>query len=286
MLNVNTPWSCYAFSKCVRSSTFRFSTDYDSLLRKRAPHDGDLGMKTLKQAGWCLIFLMLSGCTAVKERITEPGQTTQSFNRNYAEVVAGSYLVSLPAGYDVEKKAWPLILFLHGAGERGDSLDLVKTHGPPKLIDEGRDLPFIVVSPQVKTDGWWDSVYLLALLDEVESRYAVDPERIYLTGLSMGGFGTWDLAMRAPGRFAAIAPICGGGRRYTACMLKDTPVWAFHGAQDRVIPLSASEEMVDAINACDGQAKLTVYSEAGHDSWTETYESQELYTWFLSHTRK
>ena len=222
------------------------------------------------------------GCMSTRH---QPGQTAQSFSGAYTQSFTGQYLVSLPEGYGAQKKAWPLILFLHGAGERGDNLELVKVHGPPKLAEQGSDLPFIIVSPQVETGKWWDSMYLMALLDDVEKRYDVDPNRIYLTGLSMGGYGTWELAMRAPERFAAIAPICGGGRRFTACQLKNVPTWAFHGAKDQVVPLKASEEMVDAVNACGGEAILTVYPDAGHDSWTETYDNPELYDWFLSHSR-
>src|SRR6185312_8308672 len=120
------------------------------------------------------------------------------------------YLIYQPADYDKQDK-WPLLLFLHGAGERGDDLELVKKHGPPKLAAEGKDFPFIVVSPQCPKDRWWEPIELVALLDDIGSKYKVDADRIYVTGLSMGGFGTWRLAFYAPDRFAAIAPICGGG---------------------------------------------------------------------------
>jgi predicted peptidase len=123
---------------------------------------------------------------------------------------------------------------------------------------------------------------LINLLDEIVSKYAVDAQRVYLTGLSMGGYGTWDLACQYPERFAAIAPICGGGRRFMAMRLKDVPVWAFHGAKDPVVPLRESEEMVQAVKSIGGNAKLTVYPDALHDSWTATYSNQELYDWFLS----
>ncbi len=229
--------------------------------------------------------LLFSGCTATKPVSVTTGQSSQSFTRASTKNFSGSYLVYIPDGYSNDSSPWPLVLFLHGAGERGDDLELVKKHGPPKLVDADQAFPFVIVSPQVKENSWWDSAYLLALLDEVEATYNIDPARIYLTGLSMGGFGTWDLAMRAPERFAAIAPICGGGFRWTACQLKNTPVWAFHGAKDQVVPLGESEQMVEAVNACDGNAKLTIYPDANHDSWTETYDNPELYSWFLKHTR-
>jgi predicted peptidase len=126
---------------------------------------------------------------------------------------------------------------------------------------------------------------LINLLDDIVSRYNVDTERIYLTGLSMGGYGTWTLAAAYPQRFAAIAPICGGGERYMADKFKNVPVWAFHGAKDNVVPPVKSEEMVNAINARGGNARLTVYPDAAHDSWTATYDNPELYDWFLKHRK-
>ena len=147
------------------------------------------------------------------------------------------------------------------------------------------DFPFIVVSPQCPAGDWWtDKVeVLIGLLDDIVSRYDVDTDRIYLTGLSMGGYGTWSLAAAHPDRFAAMAPICGGGKRFMAYRLNKVPVWAFHGAKDGVVPPKESEEMVTAIKARGGDAKLTVYPDAGHDSWTATYDNQELYDWFLKH---
>jgi len=194
-----------------------------------------------------------------------------------------------------------MILYLHGAGERGDDLEKVKAHGPPKMIENGKSFPFIIVSPQCPdVPHWWggradfDIQYKLvdevdtlnSLLDEVIENHAVDTERIYLTGLSMGGYGTFALACERPDRFAAIAPICGGGDTEKARNLKDVPVWAFHGAKDDVIALRKSEEMVNAINACGGNAKLTVYPDARHDSWTVTYDNPQLYEWLLSHRKK
>lgn len=195
------------------------------------------------------------------------------------------YLLYLPKDYE-KKKAWPLLLFLHGAGERGDDLDRVKIHGPPKLIAQGKEFPFIVVSPQCPRSRWWEPNELAALLDAVSKQQKVDPDRIYVTGLSMGGFGSWRLAHYQPHRFAAIAPICGGGEPYWTRRYTHLPVWAFHGAKDRVVPLKRSQEMVDALKERGGNAKLTVYPEAGHDSWTKTYDNPELYKWLLSHKRK
>jgi predicted peptidase len=195
------------------------------------------------------------------------------------------YLLYLPKDYD-SQESWALVLFLHGAGERGDDLELAKKHGPPKLISEGKDFPFIVVSPQCPKDRWWEPIELVALLDEIGKKYHVDEDRIYLTGLSMGGFGTWRLAAYAPDRFAAIAPICGGGETSWAKYIAPLPVWAFHGAKDKGVPLERSEKMVEAIKKVGGNPNLTVYPEAEHDSWTETYNNPEFYKWLLEQRRK
>ncbi len=194
------------------------------------------------------------------------------------------YLLYLPKDYE-SKESWPLLLFLHGSGERGDNLELVKKHGPPKLISEGKDFPFIVVSPQCPNDRWWEPMELVALLDDISSKYKVDKDRMYLTGLSMGGFGTWRLAFFAPHKFAAIAPICGGGETYWAKQIAYLPVWAFHGDKDTGVPPERSKVMVEAIKKHGGDPKLTIYAEAGHDSWTETYNNPKFYEWLLEQRR-
>ncbi len=204
------------------------------------------------------------------------------------------YLLSLPQGYETESGArWPLILFLHGIGERGTHPESLNKHGIPKVVEEGKKLPFITVSPQCPPlTTWGDHIDALdALLHEVAATYAVDTARSYLTGLSMGGYGTWYLATLYPHRFAAIAPICGGGSTaygfpQRVCVLKDVPVWVFHGAQDTTVPLLESEVLVKTLRRCGGQVRFTVYPEAGHDAWTETYANPALYTWFLEHRLK
>lgn len=198
------------------------------------------------------------------------------------------YLLYLPSGYEDSDKDWPLLVFLHGLGERGPDINKVKMHGPPKLIEQGQQFPFIVVSPQCPEGSWWtyETDKILALIDEITETYRVDKSRVYLTGLSMGGFGTWAVAAVNPDRFAAIAPVCGGGYPFLAANLKDVPVWAFHGRADSVVPVEKSKGMVDAVNQAGGHAKLTVYPNVGHDSWTETYNNEELYQWFSSHSKK
>lgn len=198
------------------------------------------------------------------------------------------YLLYLPDNYNDSKEEWPLMLFLHGAGERGSVIDSVKKHGPPKLVDQIPNMPFIIVSPQCPENEWWTSKVseLNDLLDYIIQTYRVDEMRIYCTGLSMGGFGTWAIATSYPQRFAAIAPICGGGDVQLICGIKDVPVWAFHGAKDKVVPIERTQELVDALKACGGDVRFTIYPDAGHDSWTETYKNPDLYKWFLDHSLK
>ena len=250
-------------------------------------------MKANYLTHFVLMSLIFVGCARVdKTEIKSPPalpprQHSQVFQKKTEKILSCQYLLFLPDGYGKRQKHWPTILFLHGAGERGSDLNLVKKHGPPKIVEEQKDFPFIVVSPQCPQDRWWteEVEVLINLLDDIVNRYNVDTERIYLTGLSMGGYGTWTLAAAYPQRFAAIAPICGGGERYMADKFKNVPVWAFHGAKDNVVPPVKSEEMVNAINARGGNARLTVYPDAAHDSWTATYDNPELYDWFLKHRK-
>lgn len=213
----------------------------------------------------------------------EPGsQQTARLDTQIA--VQMGYLVYLPKDYE-ERESWPLLLFLHGAGERGDDLEQVKRHGPPKLIAQGKEFPFVVISPQCPPDRWWEPTELVALLDDAAGNYKVDPDRVYVTGLSMGGFGTWRLAFFVPNRFAAIAPICGGGEKYWSKAIAHLPIWAFHGAKDALIPAERSESMVDAVKKDGGNPKLTIYPDADHDSWTQAYNDPQLYQWLLEQKR-
>jgi predicted peptidase len=203
-----------------------------------------------------------------------------------------NYLLFLPYGLHQDRnrnetqQPLPTILYLHGSGERGSYLNHVKKHGVANVVEQQLDFRFIVISPQCPRGEYWNIERLSTLLDEVIASYPVDIDRVYLTGLSMGGYGTWHLAAAQPERFAAIAPICGGGNPAQAHKLKNLPVWAFHGAKDHVVPLSESEIMVSALKAHDRNVKFTVYPEAEHDSWTQTYNNPELYEWFLQHRRQ
>ena len=225
------------------------------------------------------------GDDAAKQPDAKPGQTARKLEKEVKVKVEADYLLFLPEEYGKDPaKKWPVIVFLHGAGERGSDVNKVKAHGPPKVVEQKKDFPFVVISPQVPEGKWWDPTVVIALLDEVGATHAVDPDRVYLTGLSMGGYGTWETAIRHPERFAAIAPICGGGTKHRARRLKDVPTWVFHGDKDEAVPVSASIEMVDALKAAGADVQFTRYPDAGHDSWTVTYDNPKLYEWFLSHT--
>ena len=252
-------------------------------------------MRTFVSAVCAACALTIAGSATLAEDMKDP-QQIKTLKRRVTKTVTTQYLIYLPKDYDAQsKKRWPLMLFLHGAGERGTNIAKVAVHGPPKLVKQGRDFPFIIVSPQCPNGERWDNDVLLALLDEAGEKYRVDENRVYLTGLSMGGYGAWSLGLTHPERFAAIAPICGGGDPIVLLLAdpkkvaatKSLGVWAFHGAKDPVVPPAESERMVEALkkSGCK-EVELTIYPEAQHDSWTETYNNPKLYEWFLAHRRK
>jgi predicted peptidase len=243
-------------------------------------------------------LLTLAACTSTKPTATmapPSAQTVKQFKFKKTETAQLNYLLFLPKGYEPKAdKRWPLMLFLHGAGERGTNIWKVATHGPPKNVATNPDFPFILVSPQCPEHQVWSKDVLLGLLDDIIAHYAVATNRVYLTGLSMGGYGTWDLGLTYPEKFAAIVPICGGGELITLMLvgrekepaLKNLGVWAFHGGLDLVVPLTESQRMVNALKMVGMKdVKLTVIPNAGHDSWTAAYNNPELYEWLLSHQR-
>jgi predicted peptidase len=195
------------------------------------------------------------------------------------------YLSYEPPGW--EDAARPLVVFLHGAGERGSDVAKVASHGIPLEIERGKNFPFVAISPLCPSGQNWNELggALTELLDEVVATFKIDERRVYLTGISMGGFGAWHLAATTPNRFAALVPIAGGGDPSTAEALRSLPTWAFHGDQDNVVPASKTQGMVDALTALGAPIKLTLYPGVGHDSWTQTYENPELYDWILGQRR-
>ena len=194
------------------------------------------------------------------------------------------YLLYVPEEKSSSGK-YPLILFLHGSGERGNDLGMLRQSGPFKFIDSVKKFPFIVIAPQCEPGKDWDTQNLLTLLDSVESKLPVDKAKIYVTGFSMGGFGTWKLAQADPLRFAAIAPVCGGGDSSRVCAIRNISVWAFHGAKDNAVPYYESERMVKGLKSLGSDVRFTLYPDIEHDSWTATYNNPELYEWLLSRER-
>jgi poly(3-hydroxybutyrate) depolymerase len=205
------------------------------------------------------------------------------------------YWLFLPTDYESQAQSGgaPLLLFLHGAGERGsepEDIAKVKVHGPPRLLDTpefAKRFPCITVSPQCKNGYAWSPAQLMLLLDHIEKHYKVDTNRIYITGLSMGGFGTWMCLNEAPKRFAAAAPICGGAKTEWAEKVTEIPIWVFHGDQDAVVVPALSEQMVEAVRKAGGKKIfLTMYEGEGHDSWTRTYNNQMLYDWMFQQSQE
>jgi len=246
-----------------------------------------------------LAILIISAATSFGQRgqedMAKSRQTAEKMSRKVSETYKLNYLLLLPQDYKEKKKErWPLMLFLHGIGERGSDVNKVKVHGPPKVGEKMTNFPFILVSPQCPDGEWWNNQSLVALLDDVTKKYRVDTNRVYLTGLSMGGFGAWSLALAYPERFAAVAPICGGGNPFVVmaydakrkAAIKSLPFRVFHGDKDPAVNVSESERMVAFLKKYGCQdVELTVYPGVGHDSWTQTYKEPKLYDWFLSHRR-
>ena len=215
------------------------------------------------------------------------GSSSHIFEMKVTKTLKGKYLLFLPEIYGKDNQPLPLILFLHGSGERGNNLAKVKKFGPHRTAEEQKGFPFIVLSPQCPSGRWWTDVdvieMVMGMLDKVCKDYLVDTNRIYLTGLSMGGFGTWALAMQYPDRFAAIAPVSGGGNMYLAHRLKNVPVRVFHGAKDKHVPLRLSQNVAGALRQAGGKVELIVYPRLGHNIWRQTYSDPKLYEWFLQH---
>lgn len=213
----------------------------------------------------------------------------KSLTKKITKEISVNYVLHFPENYKNIKQDWPLIVFLHGSGERGDDLSKVSIHGPLKYIKNGNKLDAVILAPQCPEKEIWDKDILYTLIKEVILKNRINFTRVYLTGLSMGGYGTWDLALEYPELFAAVAPIC-GRINYTfienASKLKDKPIWVFHGGKDEVVPLSNSERMVEAVKNIGGKPKLTVYPNAGHDSWSEPYSDSNFYAWLFNQEQK
>ncbi len=207
-----------------------------------------------------------------------------------AEGKEAKYMLFVPDGYNAGgDKEYPIILFLHGSGETGtDGKKQAGTGlGPAIRNDEkaGQHFPFFAVFPQSQERTWSanskDGERAIAILDEIEKEYKIDQKRQYLTGLSMGGFGTWSFAAKYPDRWAAIVPICGGGNPANAEKFKDIPCWCFHGEADPTVNIEKDRDMVKALKEAGGKPKFTTYPGVGHNSWDKAYATAELYKWLL-----
>ena len=223
-------------------------------------------------------------------------QAASSF-RSVATGSAIGYYVYLPEPYRLHPgTAFPLLIFLHGDGERGNGgseLAKVLKWGPPNLIQKGRDLPMIVVTPQLPASyKEWPLVLIDEIIATVRATFSVDSSRTYLTGLSTGADAAWAYAMRKPSAIAAIVPIAGTGDPAKICAMRDVPVWAFHGELDKDEKPKREVHLVDALNACTPPprqpARLTLYPSGGHEVWTRTYDGRagnDIYGWMLSNSK-
>lgn len=223
---------------------------------------------------------------ALPQNVMQPG----FFSGKIVKDFGLNYLLYLPQEYsEASRELWPMLVFLHGSGERGHDLEKVKVHGPPKLIAAGREFPFVVLAPQCPDSTDWDADALMGLIRHITTEYHIDASRIWVSGLSMGGWATWDVAMAYPHYFAAIAPVCGRvNRNYPSRVadLVDVAIWVFHGAADDVVPILESARMVRALRESGHQTKFTIYPIANHDSWTETYDNPEFYDWLMQQQRQ
>jgi len=200
-----------------------------------------------------------------------------------------NYLLYLPKDYSEQTKSYPLVIYLHGGSQKGDDLNKLKSYGLPYLVDQGNEFDFIIVSPQCPDNKYWSSEdWFEPLYTKLLADYRVDVDRVYLTGISMGGYGTYIVAMDYPDKFAAIVPLCGGcndSDTTRICHLKNTPIWAFHGTADDKIPLSETERIVDALNKCEGNIKFTKLEGEGHGIEYLYEKCSHIYEWMLKQNR-
>lgn len=226
-----------------------------------------------------LLFSLLS-CSGQPNLIEDELQTI-----NYETL---KYYLYFPKDYDTkEEEDFPLLLFLHGGGEAGGSLEDLQINGPPKLIVEGKEFPFLILAPQLPYKRkFWNTSALIQLLDTIVAGNRVDSKRIYLTGLSRGGTAAWELAVQYPDIFAAMAVVCGmTPLPYASWIDKEMPIWVFHGEEDPIIAVEESELMVKKLEQLGYDVTFTRYQKVGHDAWTKAYLEEELYTWFMSQKR-
>ncbi len=209
---------------------------------------------------------------------------------NKSVIVRGKerpYVMYVPRDYRPDR-AWPLIVFLHGRGERGDDGLKPSDVGLGRAIRRNPDrFPCLVVMPQCPDDVYWDKALDIvdAAWQAAVAEYSVDPARVYLTGISMGGFGTWIYGAAHVDQFAALVPVCGGGKAEDAARLSEVPIWTFHGAKDIVVPPDESRRMVEAVEAAGGKIRYTEYPDLEHNCWDAAYSEPKLAKWLFKQHR-
>jgi len=236
-------------------------------------------MKIINSYTLCAFALFSASCSTIAD--VKPMQISHMKIQNDAY----QYAIHLPKHYQKNGEKFPVLIFLHGSGERGDDLNRVAIHGPLRLVREGKELPFIIIAPQAPEGQDWNVARLDKTLSNALKNLNADENRLYLTGLSRGGLGVWNWTIAHPDKFAAIAPIAGWSNVGGACAIAKVPTWVFHGEKDDVVRIFHSEDMVKWSKDCGGKPIFTRYPEANHDSWTATYNNQALYDWFLSHKK-
>ncbi|MCM4167284.1 2-succinyl-6-hydroxy-2,4-cyclohexadiene-1-carboxylate synthase [Arenibacter antarcticus] len=223
-------------------------------------------------------LFVLTGCASQ----SSPELTNSKMEVTTTETL--KYYLYYPENYKSSgDEKFPLLLFLHGGGESGGSLDAVKRNGPPKLLTGGKKFPFLILAPQNPNEKmWWNTRAVNQLLETVIAENKVDPNRIYLTGLSRGGGAAWEMAVQYPDKFAALAVVCGmAPLPYASWINKKLPIWVFHGDQDNSIPISESVNMVAKLREMGYRVQFTIYKGVGHNAWEKAYENETLYDWFM-----
>ena len=227
-----------------------------------------------------LSLLWLQGCASQSQLVQGELRTMTQEDLEY--------YIYYPEGYFTsEDLEFGLMLFLHGGGESGQNLDKLKDNGPPQLLAEGKQFPFLVLAPQnPHAKKWWNTHAVEQLLDSVVANNRVDPDRIYLSGLSRGGSAAWTMATQYPQRFAALAVVCGMAPvAYAHWVDRKMPIWVFHGAEDPVIDVGESDRMVAKLRQMGYKVRYTRYPEVEHDAWTKAYRTDSLYTWMAEQRR-
>ncbi len=284
------------------------SLDKDTIQKKHGLFERGKTLNKKTGAGICLLIatLALSGCEPRPTKSVKPieatlkqmqaaptkssqptGPVEKASTFEYQEKTI-SYLLTLPVAYFRDQQAWPMVVFLHGSSLRSNDLALVKRYGPSLVASTQADFPMIVLAPQCpKNEAWTDAEALAALVGDVIKKYRIDPDRVYLTGMSLGGNGVWRLASQHPEYFSAIAPVaaCRTVSKEGAKRLKSMPIWVIHGEKDTVCPIQPSKKTIQILQSLGNSPRFTDLPDKGHYI-TEVFKNRELYDWFLMHKRR